>query len=257
MLQLDWSILRFRPSGVSVGTTATQFDCTEQSPQPSQTRVLMKKRGGRIDQLAFLAPAALLGRAGLLVDEHGHALHLAQPPLHRIELGARMELGAFRKAVVDGVVLGDVVGEHDHLRRAFGFDLAGDAVDRDDAVDRLAAGHRDRVVEEHLVGDVGLGRDRLADRQVAGVVVGAVAEVLEDVRHLRELRVRDPVDAFAAHLDQARGVAVHPRGHEVAADAGLGREPSGTFVEVLCGQPAQKYGRRFTASPAFESSAAP
>ena len=67
----------------------------------------------------------------------------------------------------------------------------------------------------------GLRRHRLADRQVARVVVGAVAEVLEHVRHLGEHRVRDPVDALAAHLDQALGVAVHPRRHEVAADAGL------------------------------------
>ena len=41
------------------------------------------------------------------------------------------------------------------------------------------------------------------------------------MRHLGEHRVRDPVDALAAHLDQALGVAVHPRRHEVAADAGL------------------------------------
>jgi hypothetical protein len=52
--------------------------------------------------------------------------------------------------------------------------------------------------------------------------------------------VADPVDAFAAHLDQAGGVAVHPVGHEVAADAGARLEPSGTRVLVLCGQPAQK-----------------
>ena len=32
------------------------------------------------------------------------------------------------------------------------------------------------------------------------------------------------------------------------------REPSGTLVEVLCGQPEQKYGARLTASLAFESS---
>ena len=31
-------------ASVSSGTTATQFDCTEQSPQPSQTRSLMKRR---------------------------------------------------------------------------------------------------------------------------------------------------------------------------------------------------------------------
>ena len=32
------------------------------------------------------------------------------------------------------------------------------------------------------------------------------------------------------------------------------REPSGTRVDVLCGQPAQKYGRRLTASLALASS---
>ena len=50
---------------------------------------------------------------------------------------------------------------------------------------RLAAGHGDRVVVEDLVGDVDAGRDRLADRQQAGMVVGAVAEILEDVRARR------------------------------------------------------------------------
>jgi hypothetical protein len=33
----DWSIARLRPNSVSSGSTDTQFDCTEQSPQPSQT----------------------------------------------------------------------------------------------------------------------------------------------------------------------------------------------------------------------------
>jgi hypothetical protein len=115
----------------------------------------------------------------------------------------------------------DVVGQHDDLLHALGFHLARDAVDADDAVHRLAAGHGDGVVEQDLVGERGLGRDGLADREVARVVVGAVAQVLEHVRHLGEHGVRHPVDAFAAHLDQAFGVAVHPAGHEVAADAGL------------------------------------
>ena len=44
LLQLDWSIWRLRPNSVSTGCTATQFDCTEQSPQPSQTRSLMMTR---------------------------------------------------------------------------------------------------------------------------------------------------------------------------------------------------------------------
>ena len=44
LLQLDWSILRLRPNSVSTGWTETQFDCTPQSPQPSQTSSLMITR---------------------------------------------------------------------------------------------------------------------------------------------------------------------------------------------------------------------
>ena len=44
LLQLDWSIARLRPNSVSTGTTATQFDWTPQSPQPSQTSSLMTIR---------------------------------------------------------------------------------------------------------------------------------------------------------------------------------------------------------------------
>ncbi|MCG3190125.1 MAG: hypothetical protein LKCHEGNO_02736 [Burkholderiaceae bacterium] len=175
----------------------------------------------RIRQLALLAPAALLGGAGLLVDQHRHTLDLAQPALHRVERLARVELGARRKAPVVAAVLGDVVTDHHHLLDALALDLARDAVDADRAVDRLAAGHRHRVVEQDLVGDGRLRRHRLADRQVARVPVGAVAEVLEHVRHLGEHRVADPVDALAAHLDHALGVAAHPGRHHVAADAGL------------------------------------
>ena len=46
MLQLDWSILRLVPNSVSCGTTETQLDLTEQSPQPSQTASLMNTRLG-------------------------------------------------------------------------------------------------------------------------------------------------------------------------------------------------------------------
>ncbi len=44
LLQADWSMARLRPNSVSTGWIATQFDCTPQSPQPSQTSVLMKTR---------------------------------------------------------------------------------------------------------------------------------------------------------------------------------------------------------------------
>ena len=70
MLQLDWSMVRLRPHSVSSGCTDTQFDFTPQSPQPSQTRSLMTTRLSGIGERAALAAAALLGSAGLIVDEH-------------------------------------------------------------------------------------------------------------------------------------------------------------------------------------------
>ena len=49
LLQFDWSIARLRPNSVSSGCTETQLEAAEQSPQPSQTRSLMKTRLGGSD----------------------------------------------------------------------------------------------------------------------------------------------------------------------------------------------------------------
>ena len=68
------------------------------------------------------------------------------------------------------------------------------------AFGRLAAGHRHRVVIEDLVGDVDAGSRRRADRQQAGMGVGAVAEILEHVLFAGERRLPDPGDAFRAHM---------------------------------------------------------
>ena len=108
------------------------------------------------------------------------------------------------------------------LADAFGVKLEGDLLRRQLAVDMLAAGHRGRVVVEDLVGDVGARGDRLADRETAGVEIGAVAEIGEDVLLLGEGRDADPRHALAAHMRKRLGGAVHPQRHEVAADAGKG-----------------------------------
>ena len=116
-----------------------------------------------------------------------------------------------------------LVGDDDDALDAFGRDLPRDLRDGQAAVERLAAGHRDGVVVEDLVGDIDAGRDREARiASAAGMDVGAVAEILEDVAALGERRLADPVRAFAAHLGEALGLAVHPLRHEVAADAGIG-----------------------------------
>ena len=44
VLQVDWLMRRLRPSSVSTGSTDRQLDLIEQSPQPSQTSVLMTTR---------------------------------------------------------------------------------------------------------------------------------------------------------------------------------------------------------------------
>ena len=44
MLQVFWLMRRLRPNSVSTGSTDRQFDCTEQSPQPSHTSSLMTTR---------------------------------------------------------------------------------------------------------------------------------------------------------------------------------------------------------------------
>jgi hypothetical protein len=67
---LFWLMRRLRPNSVSTGSTLRQLLCTLQSPQPSQTSLVDDDTLVRVDQLAALAAAALLGGAGLVVDDH-------------------------------------------------------------------------------------------------------------------------------------------------------------------------------------------
>src|SRR3546814_11079395 len=62
---------------------------------------------------------------------------------------------------------------------ALAVDLLGDVGRGQLAIMRLAAGHRHGVVEQNLVGDVDLGGDRGAQRQQAGMEIGAVPEIGE------------------------------------------------------------------------------
>ena len=118
-----------------------------------------------------------------------------------------------------GVLLG-FIGDHGDLDHALGLELAGDLRHGQMAFDRLAAGHRHRVVEQQLVGDVDTAGGGGAHGQDAGMEVGAVADIGEHVGFLGERRLADPGRPLAAHLAVERGGAVHPLRHVVAADAG-------------------------------------
>ncbi|CFP47906.1 Uncharacterised protein [Bordetella pertussis] len=172
----------------------------------------------RIRELVLLAAPALLGRAGLVVDQHGDAGRGAQLALHRVQVAAVVHLDAGAQG--DAAVFFRLVGGDDDARHVLAAQLLADLRHRYRPVDRLAAGHGHGVVEQDLVGDVGARGHGLADRQVARVVIRAFAHVLEHVRHLYIGRQADPVGAFAAHLGQAAGVAVHPGRHVMAAHAG-------------------------------------
>src|SRR5512143_3793216 len=54
------------------------------------------------------------------------------------------------------------------------------------------------------------------------MVVGAVAEILENMAAVGEWRLANPVRAFTAHLREAECLAVHPLRHVMAADTGVG-----------------------------------
>src|SRR5262249_12671518 len=106
-----------------------------------------------IGELAALAPAALLGGAGLVVDQHGAAGERRQLALHRHQVVAVVN-GEPRGPVLAAGILPRLVGDHDDLLGALGGDLAGDLRHGQPAVIGLAAGHGDGVVEQDLVGDV-------------------------------------------------------------------------------------------------------
>jgi len=151
----------------------------------------------------------------LIAVVHGHA----GGELPRIARRAvRVHRGMV--ALLGTAVLLRLVGDDDDPAHAFGVHLLRDRRHGQLAVGRLAAGHCHRIVEQDLVGDRHVGGHRGADRERAGVEVGAVAEIGEDVLFVRERRLADPRRAFATHLRRGRRVAVHPDRHVVAADAG-------------------------------------
>ncbi len=173
-----------------------------------------------------LAAAAFLRSAGLVVDQHRDAGDGGELGLHLHQIVAMMDGDAARPVLVLGIFL-RIVGDHHHARSGFAHHLLGDQRHGELAVVGLAAGHGDRVVEQDLVGDVDAGGDRGADRQAARVVIGAVADILENVIARGEQRLAHPVRALATHMGEAERLAVHPLRHIVTADAGIGARTFG------------------------------
>ena len=109
---------------------------------------------GRVDHRAALAAAPLLGGAGLVVDQDRAAFDLAQLALHRVELVAVVHR---RRRAPGRPARRTCRARRSRPRCAWRLRPRSSRVicgTVQHAVDRLAAGHRDRVVEQDLVGDV-------------------------------------------------------------------------------------------------------
>ena len=173
----------------------------------------------RIGIKAALAATALFGRASLVIDHHREALDLAQFALDLIEIVAMAHAGSRREPLNADVFL-RLVGNDDDARRPFGGDLPGNQRHRERPIVRLAAGHRDGIVEQDLVGDVDACRPGSADGKQARMKIGPIAQILKDVAFAGERRLPDPRRALAAHLGDERGSPLRDRiGHAVATDA--------------------------------------
>lgn len=87
-------------------------------------------------------------------------------------------------AQLHAIVFLGLVGDDDQFAHAFGEQAVHDLQHRmafGPLAHALTARHGYGVVVEHLVGDVGAGRDALADGQQPAVEIGAVAQIGEDM----------------------------------------------------------------------------
>jgi hypothetical protein len=178
---------------------------------------------GGFDELAARPQAALLGGALLIVNDRGHTGQLLEFAQHFGQIVAIAQLGVGGQ--FDAVVFLQVVGEHRDLANTIGRQLVGQLGDGHGARGLLAAGHGHGTVVQDLVSDVDAGRDAGFHGQRCGMKIGAVADVLENVRPLDEGGHADPRRALAAHVGEERVGMVRVlelRGHGVAAYATAG-----------------------------------
>ena len=167
--------------------------------------------------LIALAAAAFFARTGLRIDQRRHARYLAQLALHIIELAAMTDRDAGRDSLVFAQQA-RLVGDDDLLTHALGRKLSRELRNTQLPIHMLSARHAHGVVIKNLVGDVDLGRDRLANRQITRVEIGPVADVGEHMLLVGEVRRTHPACALSAHLREGFRAAVHRERQKVATN---------------------------------------
>ena len=112
----------------------------------------------------LLAPAALLGGTGLVVDDHRGAGYLPQFPLDLVQFIPVVEGGIPGEQGTIRVLVG-LVGDHGDTADTLAIELMADLGHRQDPIHRLASGHGHGIVIEDLIGDIDLGGDGRPDGQ--------------------------------------------------------------------------------------------
>ena len=217
MLQLDWLIL---PLAAELRLQRLDRHAVGHLAAVAATLAHLRIDEGadcRVRPLSTLAQPAPFGGAGLVVEDRRDAAIFAELAAHRIHVVAVAQDRSRRQGHA-GITVG-LVGDQRHFLHAFGCEFGQDLHRTHGAFDRLAAGHRNEAVIEDLVGDRHVGRDRLTDRERAGMGVSAVAEIGEDVALGGEGLLPEPHRSLAAHMRGAVGLlGIDQDRHPVTAD---------------------------------------
>ena len=196
-----------------------------------------------IGELAALAAAALLRGAGLIVDEDRRARDHGELALHGVEFVAQPDLDvrAANSRAPDISAGSSVTTTILWAPSAATWRTILSTVRPPSSCwpPVIATASLKRILKVMLVP----ARDGPADRQNAGVIIGAVTEILDDMAARRERRLADPVGALAAHVGVALGGAVHALDHVMAADAGVGAHPLGHFGRGIVRAARAEIGR--------------
>ena len=161
--------------------------------------------------------AAQIRRAFLIVNQRGDSFGFTQDLLRLVEIIPRPEFRVLRPAGIFRKFTAHALDDQD-APHSLRFQFPGQGRNRKQAIGRLPAGHGHGRVVQDFERQVDASRHGLTDRQSAGMRQRAIADVLKDVFDLAEGRHPHPMSAFATHLRQAEGVAIHVVGHRMATD---------------------------------------
>jgi len=176
---------------------------------------------GRGGHFAPLAAAAFFGGADLVIDQSGHPLGGAQLLLHGGQILARAQGDAGGKPR-HAAVPAEIVRHHDDPRHTFIRQLAGDLRHGKSVFRMLAAGHGNRVVIQQLVGNIEPHRHGGANGEQAGMVIGAIAQIRENMGHVGKGGDSGPAHALSAHMASQAGMGISETRHIVATNPGQG-----------------------------------